>query len=422
MRKSLFILLSTAILAACCVSCSDDAYHGEMFIPGDTILNTGLPVVFISTPDHAEIVSRDEWMGGVSIVIKNADGTIDYCDDSLQIRGRGNSSWDYPKKPYALKLSSKEKILGMPKHKRWVLLANWMDRTLMRNDIAFHISDLTGLEWTPQGEFVEVVLNNVHIGNYYLCEQIRVDKNRVDIAEMTEADIDGEAVTGGYLIELDTYFDEVNKFRSATRSLPYMIKEPDEEVLQPAQFSYIRDYIDTMEKKLYAKDWLATREYADYMDLSSFVDWWFVHELMMNDEPAYPKSSYMYKDRAGKLKAGPVWDFDWKTLVPYKVSTWTAKTDIYYARLFSDPQFVALVKERWAMHKPKFDTVPEYIRAVAAKIKASNEKNYRMWPLAAHRSGSTNGDQKLSYDDAVERLIDSYIAKLSWLDTQINKM
>lgn len=385
-------------------------------------IDTGLPIVFINTPGRADITSKKDWMENASITIKKADGSIDYCDDALQIRGRGNSSWTMPKKPYALKLSDKAEILGMPQHKRWILLANWMDRTLMRNAIAFHISSLTGLEWTPHGECVEVVLNGKHIGNYYLCEQIKVDKNRVNITKMKETDTDGEAVTGGFLVELDTHFDEINKFKSATKSLPYMFKDPDETLLQPAQFSYFENYINAMEEKLYSNDWLANREYANYMDLTSFVDWWFVHELMMNDEPAHPKSCYMHKDRAGKLKAGPVWDFDYSTLTPNEISIWIAKSDLYYERLFSDPEFVTLVKERWAMFKTKFDTVPEYIRSVASKIKVSNEINYNMWPLSEHTSGSVNSDKDLSFDEAIDRLIWSYMAKLSWLDTQINNM
>ena len=96
----------------------------------------------------------------------------------------------------------------MPKHKRWVLLANWMDRTLMRNRVAFKLGECTQLDWTPRGEYVELVLNGKHLGNYLLCEQIKVDENRVNIAEI---DAESEDVSGGYLMELDTYFDVLMK-------------------------------------------------------------------------------------------------------------------------------------------------------------------------------------------------------------------
>ena len=380
------------------------------------IHNTGLPIISINTPDGAEIGSNTEWTDGASIIIQNADGTIDYQDDKLQIRGRGNNTWSYPKKPYALKLNKKSEILGMPKHKRWVLLANWMDRTLLRNEFAFEIARNTGLAWTPRGKFVEVILNGKHIGNYYLCEQIKVDENRVNIVDMKKTDISGGDVTGGYLVELDTYYDEVNKFKSKYKRLPYMFKEPDEDVLQPEQMAYFRSYIDSLEKHLYADDWLNKREYADYMDLESFVDWWFVHELAENGEPGWPKSSYMYKDRLGKLTAGPVWDFDYATFIPDRFSYFIINA-LYYNRLFQDPEFVGLVKERWKLLKPAFMLVPDKIRSEAMSLRYSEMFNHELWPIYSR----VNGDELMSYREAVDRIILAYQRKLDWLDKQISE-
>lgn len=385
--------------------------------------STGLPVVFINTPNNVAITSKDDWLTPSStITILNPDGSVDYEAEDLSIKGRGNSTWEMPKKPYALKLGAKSEILGMKKHKRWVLLANWMDRTLMRNDIAFQIAKQTNLDWTPSGKFVEVVLNGTHIGNYYLCEQIKVDKNRLNITEMKSTDISGEAITGGYLMELDTYFDEVNKFHSSTRNLPFMFKEPDEDVLQPEQLAFFQNYVNEMEGYLYADDWLVNREYADYLDIGSFIDWWLVYELVTNSEPNGPKSSYVHKDRLGKIKAGPVWDFDWNTFKPARSNSYQIKGAIYYGRLFHDPVFVTEVKTRWALYKSNFDAIPDYIRSVATRIKKSNEINLGMWPLSAHIYGTTNEDQDLSFDDAIQRLIDAYTAKLNWLDEQITNM
>lgn len=397
-------------------------YHADRnaILSGES---TGLPTVIINTPANVSITSKDNWLEDPSsIVILNPDGTLDYEASDLSIRGRGNSTWTYPKKPYALKLGSKSEILGMKKHKRWCLLANWMDRTLLRNDIAFQIAKQTNLAWTPSGKFVEVILNGNHIGNYYLCEQIKIDKNRLNITEMKATDIDGDAITGGYLMELDINYDEVNKFKSSTKDLPYMFKSPDEEVLQPQQLEYFQNYINTMESLLYADNWLESREYANYMDIGSFVDWWLVHELSMNSEPKHPKSSYVHKDRLGKLKAGPVWDFDWATFMPSKANSYTVKSSIYYDQLFSDPIFVTEVKSRWATYKSRFEQVPAYVRTVAVQIKKSNEVDKAMWPMSANSVGATNGDRDLSFDDAVERIISAYTAKLNWIDQQITNM
>ena len=412
-------------------TCYTASLTGKKFVAGTIYnigrsakkdINTGLATVIINTPKNEAVVSKTDWMKKASIAIIKSDGSVDYDDNKLQIRGRGNSTWGYPKKPYALKLDSKSKILGMPKHKRWVLLANWMDRTLMRNDVSFQIAKRTGLAWTPRGEFVEVVLNGEHVGNYYLCEQIKIDKNRVNITEMTAEDVEGDAITGGYLMELDVLYDEVNKFYSATKNFPYMFKEPDEEVLQPAQLSWFENYINEVEGKLYSDDWLVNREYANYMDLASFVDWWFVYELAGNWEPNHPKSCYLTKDRLGKLTAGPVWDFDYGTYVPETISGFTIKDALYYGRLFSDPAFVTLVKERWTLLKPAFDGIPDYMRTVAAKIKASNEIDKGMWPASAQADGSVNGDQNMSFDEAIDRMVSAYSDKLTWLDGQIASM
>lgn len=385
--------------------------------------STGLPVVFINTPNNVAITSKDDWLDPSStITILNPDGSVGYEAEDLSIKGRGNSTWGFPKKPYALKLGSKSEVLGMKKHKRWCLLANWMDRTLLRNDVAFHIAKQTNLTWTPSGKFVEVILNGIHIGNYYLCEQIKVDKNRLNIAEMKSTDIDGDAITGGYLMEMDVAYDEVNKFYSGIRNLPYMFKEPDEDVLQPAQLEYFENYINTMESYLYADNWLENREYADYMDIGSFIDWWFVYELTMNAEPCHPKSSYVYKDRLGKLHAGPVWDFDWGTFKPGNSNCYRLDNAIYYERLFADPVFVAEVKNRWASYKINFDQVPVYINNMATIVKISNEIDKFMWPMSADECGTVNGDQDLSFDEAVERLIVAYETKMNWMDEQINNM
>lgn len=380
-----------------------------------TLKRSGLPVIVIDTPNGEAITSKEDWLSNTAITIINNDGTIDYQNSKLSVRGRGNSTWGYPKKPYALKLEKKSSILGMPKHKRWVLLANWMDRTLLRNDVAFQISKQTGLSWTPRGRFVEVVLNGSHIGNYYLCEQIKVDENRVNINEMSSTDIAGDELTGGYLLELDTYYDEVNKFKSSTRNLPFMFKEPDEDVLQYEQFSYLQNYINEMESKMYAEDWLISHSYASYIDFDSFVDWWFVYELARNGEPGHPKSSYMYKDRLGPLCAGPVWDFDWGTFTPG--SGFSIMHALYYLRLFLDPSFVSVVKTRWSLLKPRFDLIVEYIRDMAEIVRNSNEINTGIWPI----SSTVNGDEQSSFDDSIERMIAAYEDKFLWLDTQINR-
>ena len=374
-----------------------------------TVSYSGLPIVIINTPNQATIPSKQEdWLEDATITILNPDGTEDYYG-TTSIRGRGNSTWSYPKKPYNLKLDEKAEILGMPKHKRWVLLANWMDRTLLRNRVAFQIAQSTGMAWNPNGEFVEVILNNNHIGNYYLCEQIKVDKNRVNIQELSEEDIDG-----GYIMELDVNYDETYKFESATKGLPYMFKDPDE--VNAAQFDYMQNYINTLEVSLYNDEELATGKFMEYMDIDSHIDWWFVHELTDNAEPNHPKSTYMYKDKGGKLFAGPAWDFDWGTFC--SATGYTIKNTLYYPRLFKNATFVARVKERWTLLKPEFDKIPSFIESEAKRITPSENMNHVMWPITT----TVNGDESMTFQEAVQQMKSIYEQKVKWLDDAIMKM
>ena len=349
---------------------------------------SGLPVLYINTPDRAAIPDKyHDWLADCDMRLYNSDGSIDY-EGTTNIRGRGNSTWNYAKKPYALKLDSKASILGMPKHKRWVLLANYLDRTLLRNHTAFYISTLTDLAWTPQGQHIELILNGEHQGSYYLCEQIKIDENRVNIHEMEPTDTIGEALTGGYLLELDKNYDEVNKFRSHIQDLPYMIKEPDEDALSAQQFDYIQSYIYNFENELYNN--FAARLWADDIDFTTFIDWWLVHELTNNEEPEHPKSTYMYKDRNDVLRAGPVWDFDWGTFTPDRSAEYSCmEGPLYYEQLFKHAEFIAQLKERWTLLKPQFETVPAYIQAESLKIEVSNNINIEMWPISERINGDT---------------------------------
>ena len=374
------------------------------------VKHSGLPVVFINTPAAAEIPPKtSDWLGNTNITIYNTDCSIAYSGIT-GIRGRGNTTWKYPKKPYALKLESKAEILGMPKHKRWVLLANWLDRTLLRNHVSFQIARQTDLAWTPRGQFVEVVLNGTHIGNYYLCEHIKIDKNRVNIDELDDDEVDG-----GYMMEIDTYYDEAFKFKSAKKNFPYMFKDPDE--VNDSQFAFMQDFINNLEGALYEKNRFNTGEFMQYLDIESFADWWIALELTGNTETKHPKSTYVHKDKGGKLKAGPVWDFDWKTF-RLNNQEWVSKSTLYYDALFEDPTFVATVKERWNKYLPRFREISAFIQTEADKIRNSEEINHQMWPVTK----DTNEDIDLSFTEAVARMKQSYEQKLEFMDREINAM
>lgn len=369
---------------------------------------SNLPVVYINT--SAPVENKTDWVKGCTLQITNAkefDGIY-----TTSIKGRGNSTWNFPKKPYAIKLDEKSEILGMPKHKRWCLLANWMDRTNIRNAVAFKVSSIfSGLEWTPSGEFVDLVYNGEFMGNYYLCEQIKIDKNRLSIDELKPSDIDETSISGGYLLEFDTHFDEEFKFKTEILDLPVNLKSPDENV-PTQQITYIQNYINNIENKLNAH--APYSEIETLIDIDSYVDWWLMNELVCLWEPNHPKSSYMYKKRDGKLFAGPAWDFDWGTFTEdYK---WRIKNSLWYRYLFTYDEFTEKVKERWEAHTVALMSISEYIDNINNLIEESSMYDCKIWPLDER---DINHDEWLPYKESIALLKKNYQARLKWMEENI---
>ena len=363
-------------------------------------LGTGLRSVYIQCNGT---ITKNAWLENGTISIVDDAGKIYYQSDSLSIQGRGNSTWSYPKKPYKIKLKSKADLLGHGKSKRYVLLANWMDRTLLRNDVSFQLARQTSLPWTPSGEFVELYINGVHQGNYWLGEQIRVEKNRV------QAD---------YLIEMDTYYDETWRFTSSmgympnsnSYGLPIGVKYPDDDDLTSAQFQEVKNLVSGVENAIYNGG-----SYSSKINLDSFLDWYLVHEITYNLEPNHPKSCHFhFKD--GVMIAGPVWDFDWYTYQPSTSGLGIARS-IYFDELFKIPAVMVRLKERWNGLKSSFLLVDSYIAEKAEEIRKSDAINNSMWPCTAY----VNGDDSMSFDNAISRMRKALKDRITEVDNQLNK-
>ncbi|MDE6861614.1 MAG: CotH kinase family protein [Alistipes sp.] len=382
---------------------------------------TGLPVMWVETPGGQAITSKEDWLKGSTLSIDGAGRFDDLESVTMSIRGRGNSTWSWPKKPYNIKLDSKSEILGMPKHKRWCLLANYMDRTLMRNKVAYYLAEQTSLAWTPRCEYVELFLNGEYQGQYLVAEHIKVDKNRVNITEMEPTDIAGDAVTGGYLLELDFHFDNVWQWHTA-HNVPFGVKSPDDDELVPEQFAWIQNHIAEVEDAIYGDSFKdPAAGYRRYLDEESFADYWLVYELTVNHELGNPGSVFLHKDRGGKIVAGPVWDFDWGTF-SYNASP-AAQWGLFiqwawwYDRLFQDEGFRSTAAERWRLLKPKFQTALNYIDEQRDYIAVSAQRNFSIWTMTT----DTNGDERLSFYQAVDRMRDILEERIEIIDREISK-
>ena len=409
--------------------------------------NSGLPVVRINTRGKT-VEDRINWVDGAIMRIENPDGTVDF-EDTLSLRGRGNGTWtETEKKPYALKLNKKAKILGMKKHKRWILLANYKDRTLLRNEAAFWLSRQTELPYTINGRYVELVWNGKHMGNYYLCEQAKIDKNRIDTYEPNLTD----PAEGGYFVEIDAfldYYSETEKkkeigFWSSRFNLPYMFKDPDESEIDAnsESFKYFRNLVDQFEAVLMDENKVKRHEYEKYIDVDKAIDYALIQELTLNHD-AYntwpkdgPHSAYMYVDTLGKLCYGPVWDFDYHTFMPtcnnggkdlakqWVVLNITAKSSTgryYFSYLLKDSKFKNRLIERWDMYKDTWKELPAYIDTMADSIRVSESYNWDIWGLV-NPGGDQNQDKDLGFQGAVNRMKQGFNARWEWIDVNIRKL
>ena len=371
-----------------------------------------LPKVYIETPGRMGVNSKTVWVELATIKILGDRDSVLYEADSLKIRGRGNSSWKYSKKPYAIKLNHKAGFYGTGKSRRWVLLANWMDRTLLRNQVAFEAARRTSLDWTPYGQFVELYLNGKHLGNYWLGEKINVEGSKFEADYLYTFDTSDASETDFY--STGTYRVNVRSWNT-----PVELKYPDRDDYETGFDKVLSSAKSTLDGMTTA---IANGSWADVIDADSFCDWYLVHELCYNMEPKHPKSCFFHW-REGKMYAGPVWDFDWYTFIPDKTSL-DAKDCLWYSRLLANKSFVAHLKERWAVLKPEFETLGDYIDAQADIIRESEEVNHNMWPCYPHpysEDGSrmVNHDEQLTFQQAVDRMKGAISARISAMDKKI---
>lgn len=355
-----------------------------------------------------------------------------------EIKGRGNSTWwGVPKKPYRIKLEKKNSLLGMSNDKNWALLANYFDKTLLRNITAFEISRIADMKWTPKSVSVDYYMNGTYRRVYSLTEHVRVSSERIDMEIVSPDDNSGEALTGGYLLELDFHYDEPYKFKTKNKKLPIMFKDPEEPTTP--QFNYVQNYFNTAEEVLYSDAYTnPTEGYRKYIDVPSFINYYIVQELSKNVDGNMRGSCYMSIPKNGKIEFPLVWDFDIAFGNADHITSeqgassrewdgWFIKTcSPWYDRLFEDPQFVNELKVRWNELKPELDKLPTFIKNHAELLDEAQKRNFSPKPNGAGWSitkveWNTNIIRG-SYDKEVDYLINFVEKRLQWLDTNINDL
>ena len=376
---------------------------------------TGLPIIYLQTDSSLLIDSKDDYILG-DAWIDGGRGFDDFEESPMKIRGRGNSTWEFPKKPFQMKLDDKAEFLGMPKDKKWLFLAEYADKTMLRNKIAYEMGYISNLDWTPQARFAEVFINGEYNGTYNVTQKVEESNNRVALGDT------------GYLLELDQLerldFDDVYFESTATDKFIVNIKEPSLEY-DSEQYSYIVNLIGDFESALFGANFTSeSNGYRQYIDIDSFVDWFLISEITKNVDSMFFSSIYLNVIPGSQIKMGPLWDFDLAFgNVDYADSRypegWWVKYNPWYERLFQDPYFVAKVKERFEYFNNNQDLIINKIDSYSEQLKWAQEENDDKWQTMGVFVWP-NPVVFDTYQEEVDNMKSWYSTRMSWLESAID--
>ena len=385
---------------------------------------TNLPTVSIHTKDG--VIPYDKEHQIVSHFTIISDNGTRILSEPGTTRERGNASRGFPKKPYRIKFDKKQQVLDSPcKAKKWTLINNYGDKTLMRNLLAFELSKRLGMPYTPYGAAVDVLLNGEYKGCYQLCDQVQVHKDRVSITEMSRSDIYGTDLTGGYFIEVDAYANQEKSWFYSAKNNPVTIKSPEEDSITTQQKSYIKTYFNSMES-----NWEA------YLDKNTFLRHFLVGELSGNTDTYW--SVFMYKDRGDDtMYTGPVWDFDLAFDNDNRTYPVCKKSDYIYRsggscagnmRSFVDVIVVlnsaakAQMLNIWDEARQAGlteENLVAWIDAMEAELQQSQRLNFMRWDIM---NSYVHMNPKLwgSYTAEVQNVRRFMKERLAWMDNKLN--
>ncbi len=424
-----------------------------------TVDSSELPIVMINT--LGQNIEQENKINALMDIKYNGAGSITFLSDSSNIYSgnigieiRGASSSGYPQSPYAIETrtatgeNNDVSILGMPSENDWCLLSNFNDRSLARNTLAYKLFEEMG-NYAPRTKLCEVLIDSNYKGIYVFCEKIKRDNNRVDIAKLTSADNTGDSVTGGYILEQNLW-NSSNSFQSSHSPIDhpgfkvhfkYEYPKPDSITLQ--QKNYIASYVDSLEDALYSSNFTdAVTGYRKYLDVKSFIDYFLVNELSRNGD-GFKKSVFFNKDKfsnGGKLKAGPVWDFDWAWKNMYGCSIfenldgsgWAhhindCPTDNYscgyYIRLLQDSTFSNELRCTYENYRQNIlDTtyIFGYLDSIRNLVQNAQARHFQKWPILGTSGPAPEiGAIATTYAAEIDTLKAWISLRLQWLDLNI---
>lgn len=374
----------------------------------------GLPVVFLDTKG-VEITSKEEYVAAtIRIIDNNGLRPSSILESDVDVKGRGNSTWIMPKKPYRLKFEEKQSLLGEPKDKSWVLLANYMDNACgMRNATAYAIGRLSCLDFTPTVHYVDLFLNDKYNGTYQIAEHMKISEDRVNVTD------------NGYLIEadqLDRLGPDDVYFETEKTGLLFNIKDPDVVKGSP-EYDWIKEYLDRAEAALYGADFTDPEKgYAAYLNVDTYVDWYVISEITKTNDASLYTSCYMNIERGKKLNMGPIWDFDicmgntkWNGDGDRGPEGYWNRESPWFKRMLEDPAFVAKVKERIAYFRANLQPLLTGMDQTAEYAAASVVADNRLWHNLAPEGTSDTEVRKIFLQE-VAAMKEWLTRRLDWLN------
>ena len=432
------------------VAINDDS-HQYREIPGwfaapFDFSSSDIPIMVIDM-EGRQIVDEPKTMGRMGI-INNGEGqrntlgdTFNEYDGWIGIEYRGNASMGISdKKPFTFETRHEDGadtnvvLLGLPRENDFILRAAYIDKTLMRDALAYHMSRKIG-HWAPRTRHVELVLNGNYEGTYVLVEKIKPDDDRLDIVRMDTSDISGEAVTGGYIWSVQQPDgNDVVFLSDQSEGNSRVLKYPKPDEVTPEQFDYIRQYEESFRIVMRSPDYNdPATGYPAYIEPSTFIEEIIVQEATSNSD-AYGWSSYFYKDRNKKMCSGPAWDFDQglcnstyndgDQIGEFIIEKPDGARPFFWDVLWEDSDFKLELKKKWNAYRQgplKTDALFAYIDSVANYLNEAQQHNFSRWPILGQEvwrslPGAADRD---TYQKEVDYMKNWLSAHLTWMDQQL---
>ena len=436
----------------------DAAAHYTLLDASLTNFSSNLPLVIIDSLGQAIPDGSDVDAYAVFIETNAPTGRATLCSPAdyagrLGIGLRGSSSLSFPKQPYKIELRDETDnpvncaILGFPAGNDWALYPPYSDKTLMNDYLIYEWFEKMG-HYSVRRRYFELFLRSApgrltmsdYHGVYLLVEKIRVDSNRVDIAELTPSDNLPPAVTGGYIFSRDKIAATDLTF-TTTSGEELIAYRPDASTITSAQYNYLVGYLDTFEAALYGANWRdPVNGYANYIDVNSFVDMHWIAEFTKNVD-GIVLSNYFHKDRNGRVVEGPIWDWDLALgnanyadgghTNNWHYQQMDANSDIWLSKLRTDPDFYQKIIDRWGVLRldvlnvtnifARIDQVTNYLwEAKDRDFKRWPRLGTYIWPNCNGAAGGWDIDyvDPTTYDGIISQFKHWILGRYLWLDQQ----